>query len=62
MKKIIALLCFFVVFSLQIKPLYAAEEQNSVYNYSLSNKMKFIARWSLPLDNVTIRFKTSFFS
>ncbi len=44
MKKIIVLLCFLVVFSLQIKPIYAAEEENSFYNNYLLDKLEIGTR------------------
>ena len=44
MKKIIALLCFLCVFSLQIKPIHAAEEDNSFYNNYLLNKLEIGTR------------------
>ena len=46
MKKIIAVLCFLCVFSLQIRTIHAADEENSLYNDYLSNKLEIGTRIS----------------
>lgn len=51
MKKIIVLLCFIVVFSLQIKTIHAAEMVNSFYNSYLLNKLEIGTR--LTYQNLT---------